>query len=318
MNSPNQLHNAPMAGYATVPYGVQGLQQPLHQPPMQHQHAGFGPGQAYTPMMMQNYAGAVNYQQPAFQPPNGFAAVHAQNAVAPASSAMAVPIMGNSGIGGLTEAELEARFAQLEADFEFANEMDTWMAEYGPTLAERGETANTAGQEENVDEILEKLAEELEAQKLDQAGTTGVERTDGHQTGAQAVMPEPLVEQQAAFLEEQQMPLHTEKLQELPVEALEQETEHEPTKDELGQDDLVRTAEQIVNTLDAHPSERFRESAFVGLMRRIQAREVTVQGDVLLDSTTGKPVESAGQTAEHSETGGGVSLPSAGPQQEVA
>ncbi|EFX06077.1 hypothetical protein CMQ_4146 [Grosmannia clavigera kw1407] len=310
MNNQSQVYPS-SASHLAEPYVVQ------HAPQPHMQHAAFGPGQAFRPMM-QAYPGVVNYQQPAFQQPTfqqpafqpmpAFAAASNQNAAFQARVVMAAPVTGSNLIGGLTEAELDARFAQLESDFEFANEMDAWMAEYGPTPAERGQTATTAHQEENVDEILEQLAEELEAQKLAEAATVGA--AIATQT-SQNTLPE--------FMGEEHTRAHNNELrQEQLTQALEQEEESSPTQEQIEQDDLARTAEQIVNTLDAHPNERYRESAFVGLMRRIQAREVTVQGDVLVDSTTGLPVESAVLAAEHSDTGAGIPIPPAGSQQEVA
>ncbi|KJR85189.1 uncharacterized protein SPSK_09238 [Sporothrix schenckii 1099-18] len=145
-----------------------------------------------------------------------------------------------SGVAGLTEAELEARFAEAESNFDFQNEMDAWMQQHGPTAEERGETS--AAQTEDVDAILESLADELDAQRLAESA-------------------------EAAAAEQ---------------------AEQDLARD---QDDLARTAGQIVHTLDAHPSTKFQESSFMRLMKRIQTREVTVQGDDLVDEATGQPIE---------------------------
>ncbi|KIH91239.1 hypothetical protein SPBR_01686 [Sporothrix brasiliensis 5110] len=162
-----------------------------------------------------------------------------------------------SGVAGLTEAELEARFAEAESNFDFQNEMDAWMQQHGPTAEERGETS--AAQTEDVDAILESLADELDAQRLAES------------TEAAAALDAATADAAAAD-----------------ETAAAEQAEQDLARD---QDDLARTAGQIVHTLDAHPSTKFQESSFMRLMKRIQTREVTVQGDNLVDEATGQPIE---------------------------
>lgn len=169
-----------------------------------------------------------------------------------------------SGVAGLTEAELEARFAQVESNSDFQDEMDSWMSVHGPTAEERGEEV---AQTEDVDAILESLADELDAQRL-------AEAESGEAAAAADAATAATAEETAAAEAEQ--------------------AEQNLARD---QDDLARTAGQIVNTLDGHPSARFQESSFLRLMRRIQTREVTVQGDNLVDEATGMPIETAAAAA---------------------
>ncbi|CAK7262593.1 hypothetical protein SEPCBS119000_000038 [Sporothrix epigloea] len=162
---------------------------------------------------------------------------------------------GNSGVAGLTEAELEARFAQMEAELDFQDEMDSWMQTHGPRASEQAEAA----QAENVDDVLESLADELDAQRLDRPPPAAAEPAE---------------------------------------EVIRQEAE------QRDQDDLARTAGQIIDTLDAHPNTHFQESSFMRLMRRIHTREVTVKGDNLVDEATGLPIDGAeeGKMAEPTTT----------------
>ncbi|CAK7263219.1 hypothetical protein SEPCBS57363_000441 [Sporothrix epigloea] len=77
----------------------------------------------------------------------------------------------SSGVAGLTEAELEARFAQMESELEFQDEMDSWMQAHGPTTSKQSEAAQT----ETVDAILETLADDLAAQRLGEPTTAVAE-----------------------------------------------------------------------------------------------------------------------------------------------
>lgn len=152
-----------------------------------------------------------------------------------------------SGVGSLTEAELEARFAAFDTvEDDFEAEMGAWMQEHGPTAEAQAERAT---QEEDVDAILNRMADELDAQRPAES---------------EPVTDDTIAEEAAA------------------------EAEREAQNLIKDQDDLARTAGQIVSTLDTN--SRFQESSFLRLMRRIQDREVTVQGDALVDGA-GQPID---------------------------
>ncbi|CAK7211164.1 hypothetical protein SCUCBS95973_001040 [Sporothrix curviconia] len=230
-----------------------------HQPPLQAvnqrlQHFSSGmmaPAPAFVSMAQPGFANHTMY--------NGYASA-TSSYMPPASAtatATAVPPVQESavragdapsGVAGLTEAELEARFAQMESELDFQGEMDSWMQAHGPSAAEQ---AAVSAPTEDVDAILESLADDLDAQRLAESTTT---------TTA------PLVAE----------PTEEEKAQEA---------------ERRDQDDLARTAGQIIDTLDGHPNARFQESSFMRLMRRIHTREVTVKGDNLVDETTGLPID---------------------------
>ncbi len=170
-----------------------------------------------------------------------------------------------SGIAGLTEAELEARFAQAEAEFDFQDEMDRWMSVHGPT-AERNQT-------EDVDTILETMADELEAQKLADADATNEEPSPATIAEAAATTQVPAGDETDTAAAEATA------------------TDTAAADESREQDALAQTAGQIVSTLSAHPSARFQQSSFMHLMKRIEAREVTVVGDNFVDEQTGQPIE---------------------------
>ena len=51
-------------------------------------------------------------------------------------------------------------------------------------------------------------------------------------------------------------------------------------------DDLARTAGQLLDNLKHDQSQKFRDSSFLSLMRKIRDREVQVEGDELVDVST--------------------------------
>ena len=242
---------APTAAAAPQAHPVFGHQQPLQAVNQRLQHFSTGmmaPAPAFVSMAQPGFANhtmyngytsmASSYMAPPAAPAMATAAPPAQNSTLRAGDAP-------SGVAGLTEAELEARFAQMESELDFQDEMDSWMQAHGPTAAEQSEAAQT----EDVDAILESLADELDAQRLAESNTAA------------------------------------------PAEPSEEEKVKEAERRD--QDDLARTAGQIIDTLDGHPNARFQESSFMRLMRRIHTREVTVKGDNLVDETTGLPIDGA-------------------------
>lgn len=134
--------------------------------------------------------------------------------------------------GGLSEAELDAKFAQFQAEYglaagdkledEFEDEMDSWMSLHGPDLAQN-----------------------------DVAGATA----------------------------------------ERPANSAERQPS-EPEETRTEQDDLAKTAHEILQSVSSNNSDKFKQSSFLGLMRRITAGEVVLQGDDLVETRTGQPVTS--------------------------
>ncbi|CAK7202696.1 hypothetical protein SEUCBS139899_005423 [Sporothrix eucalyptigena] len=252
--SPAALSSAaPQAHQPFVP------QQPLQAVNQRLQHFSSGmmaPAPAFVSMAQPNFSNHTMYNgytsmTSSYAPPA--ANFHATSSTTTATTTQTTrPGDAPSGVAGLTEAELEARFAQMETELDFQGEMDSWMQAHGPTTAERAEA-----QTEDVDAILESLADELDAQRLAESEATAAE--------AEAA----------------------------PAQPTEEEVAREAEKRD--QDDLARTAGQIINTLDAHPNARFQESSFLRLMRRIHTREVTVKGEDLVDEATGLPINGSSQ-----------------------
>jgi hypothetical protein len=52
-------------------------------------------------------------------------------------------------------------------------------------------------------------------------------------------------------------------------------------------DELARTAGQLLNSVSNETNQKFRESNFLALMRRIRDREVQVEGDEFREVSTG-------------------------------
>lgn len=60
-----------------------------------------------------------------------------------------------------------------------------------------------------------------------------------------------------------------------------------------GNEDLVRAATEIVSSIADNTSEKFKNSRFFELMRRIGNREVVVEGDSFVNAATGEAVKTA-------------------------
>lgn len=72
-------------------------------------------------------------------------------------------------------------------------------------------------------------------------------------------------------------------------------------------DDLARAAVDIVNSVADNTSDKFKNSRFFELMRRIGNREVVVAGDSFVSATTGEAVTTT-DDADHDDSGFGSDL----------
>lgn len=68
-------------------------------------------------------------------------------------------------------------------------------------------------------------------------------------------------------------------------------------------EDLARAATDIVNSVSGNTSEKFKNSRFFELMRRIGNHEVVVEGDNFVNATTGETVDTS--VAEHEDADSG-------------
>jgi hypothetical protein len=66
--------------------------------------------------------------------------------------------------------------------------------------------------------------------------------------------------------------------------------EQEARDKQQEQDELARAALEIINSVSSNTSEKFRNSSFFDLMRKIRDRQVIVEGDNLVDSQAGETV----------------------------
>lgn len=70
-------------------------------------------------------------------------------------------------------------------------------------------------------------------------------------------------------------------------------------------EDLARAAVDIVNSVSGNTSEKFKNSRFFELMRRIGNREVVVEGDNFVNASTGETVDTSATEHEDSALGSG-------------
>merc|ERR1712072_961611 len=58
-----------------------------------------------------------------------------------------------------------------------------------------------------------------------------------------------------------------------------------------GQDDdaLAATAEELLNKVEHNKTDKFKNSQFLGLMRKLRDREVKVEGDQMVETTVSQP-----------------------------
>lgn len=145
-------------------------------------------------------------------------------------------------------------FAQIDEE-EFQREMDIWMERNGPEAEYRRAMREAANDPEQIDMVLEELAEELETLRAN---------------GDPSVLPTRGPEAEARLAKQEQ-------------------------------DDLVKAAVSILESVKDNQSEKFKNSSFLELMRRIQDKEVTVVGDSLVDVGSGETIVSKG--ADNGEGG---------------
>ena len=68
-----------------------------------------------------------------------------------------------------------------------------------------------------------------------------------------------------------------------PQTVVEEPPKREETDQDKDNDDLSRTAGNLLTSLQDNQSQKFRESNFLALMRRLRDREVKVEGDGLVE-----------------------------------
>ena len=68
-----------------------------------------------------------------------------------------------------------------------------------------------------------------------------------------------------------------------PQTVVEEPPKREEADQDKDNDDLSRTAGNLLTSLQDNQSQKFRESNFLALMRRLRDREVKVEGDGLVE-----------------------------------
>lgn len=61
-------------------------------------------------------------------------------------------------------------------------------------------------------------------------------------------------------------------------------SKEEPEDDEEQETELARTAQELVDLLANNDSDKFKNSEFISLMRRVASRQLTVQGNDLVET----------------------------------
>lgn len=95
----------------------------------------------------------------------------------------------------------------------------------------------------------------------------------------------------------------------LPVQQVEEVEEQQQQEEEVAprrreDEELARAAISILGSVEKNSSEKFKNSNFFELMRRIGNREVVVEGPNLVDSTTGETVVARSDDGDAAEEAG--------------
>ncbi|KAK8116140.1 hypothetical protein PG984_012642 [Apiospora sp. TS-2023a] len=77
------------------------------------------------------------------------------------------------------------------------------------------------------------------------------------------------------------------------VQAGAQESKAEPIQSPQSETELARVAQQLVDSVASDESEKFRNSSFLSLMRRIAAKEVVIQDSNLVEAPTSDSANAA-------------------------
>lgn len=72
------------------------------------------------------------------------------------------------------------------------------------------------------------------------------------------------------------------------VQKVAEEEKKEMKDKEYDSDELARTAAQLLDSLSGNQSQKFQESTFLALMRRLRDREVKVEGDKMVEVSSRK------------------------------
>ncbi|KAK8084931.1 hypothetical protein PG997_006202 [Apiospora hydei] len=78
-----------------------------------------------------------------------------------------------------------------------------------------------------------------------------------------------------------------------PAPAEVQEPKTEPVHNPQDETELARVAQQLVDSVASDESEKFRNSSFLSLMRRIAAKEVVIQDSNLVEASTADAINTA-------------------------
>jgi len=94
-------------------------------------------------------------------------------------------------------------------------------------------------------------------------------------------------------LQETQIPLQPLQHQPFPQEQppLEQTQPIEQERPQTNNDDLSRAAGELVDKLQTNTSDKFKNSSFLALMRRVRDKEIIVEGDKMIESSQASAAE---------------------------
>ncbi|KAK8045224.1 hypothetical protein PG993_005248 [Apiospora rasikravindrae] len=103
-----------------------------------------------------------------------------------------------------------------------------------------------------------------------------------------------------------------------PAPAEVQEPKSEPIHNPQDETELARVAQQLVDSVASDESEKFRNSSFLSLMRRIAAKEVVIQDSNLVEASTADSTNTATGSSIGSHVTPGSSSVSGSPLSENA
>lgn len=103
-----------------------------------------------------------------------------------------------------------------------------------------------------------------------------------------------------------------------PVQARAQEPKSEPIHNHQSETELARVAQQLVDSVASDESEKFRNSSFLSLMRRIAAKEVVIQDSNLVEASTSESTNAATGSNIGSHATSGSSPIAGSPSPEVS
>ncbi|KAJ9151282.1 hypothetical protein NKR23_g3228 [Pleurostoma richardsiae] len=153
--------------------------------------------------------------------------------------------------------------------------------------------ANTT--EEALDAAFAAYDDDFQAEMNDWVGQHNPQLGDHGQAQAGKVSPEEVEAHKRALAAEQEQ-LENARVNEVIASVLDNQP-REAAADKKEGEDFRRAAMDILATVSTNDSEKFKNSSFVDLMRRISNREIVLDGENLVDAATGETIGGGGDAS---------------------